>query len=107
MNYVDDFLTPVTAAKKEACCAVASKSSALLKEFGATHVVENCGNDVPDGKVTDSTRAVKADGNENVVNSGIGWPLKMRRASRSTANLATTKARYEKNHHHQQWSLSD
>ena len=40
MSYIDGFLIPVTAGNKQAYRDIAAKSDALLKEFGATRVVE-------------------------------------------------------------------
>jgi uncharacterized protein YbaA (DUF1428 family) len=61
MTYVDGFVAAVPAARKEDYRAHAGKAAALFTEFGALRTVETWADDVPDGKLTDFRRAVKAE----------------------------------------------
>lgn len=74
MSYVDGFITPVPTAKREAYRQHAADAAAVFKEFGAQSIVECWGDDVPEGKVTSFSMAVKREPGETVVFSWITWP---------------------------------
>lgn len=76
MGYVDGFLVPVKPGQKDAYRELARTAAPIFREHGATRVVEAFEDDVPDGKVTDHRRAVKAEEGEKVVFSWIEWPTK-------------------------------
>ena len=79
MNYVDGFVAAVPMANREAYKAHAEKAAAVFKEHGALSVVECWGDDVPEGKLTSFTMAVKREPNETVVFSWITWPSRQSR----------------------------
>ena len=76
MSYVDGFVAAVPAANREAYAEHARKMAPIFKEFGATRIAENWGDDVPHGTQTDFYRAVAAKEDEVVVFAWVEWPSK-------------------------------
>jgi len=75
-GYVDGYLLPVPEGKKEAYRAMAQKAAGKFRSYGAVRVVEAWSDDVPEGKVTDYQRAVKAEAGEGIIYSYVEWPDK-------------------------------
>ncbi len=88
MSYVDGFLIPVKHSNKQAYCAMAAMAAPIYIEHGALEVVENWGDDLMKGKVTDFFMSVKAQDDETIVFSWIIWPSK---AARDAGNDAVMK----------------
>lgn len=76
MIYVDGYLIPVPDANKVAYKALAEKAATVFRKHGALRVVECWGDDVPEGKLTSFSMAVKRGEGETVVFSWIEWPTK-------------------------------
>jgi uncharacterized protein YbaA (DUF1428 family) len=79
MPYIDGYVAAVPKANREAFLRHANEIAPLFKECGALNVVENWGDDVPKGKLTDFYMAVQCKEDENVVFSWIVWPDKATR----------------------------
>ena len=74
MTYVDGFVAAVPQANKAAYLDHVREAAALFKDHGAVRMVENWGDDVPAGKVTDFHRSVRKKDDEAVLFSWIEWP---------------------------------
>lgn len=72
-SYVQGFIVPVPAGNKEAYRKAALDMWHIMKDYGATRLIEAWQDDVPHGKQTDFYRAVKAEDGEIVVFSFIEW----------------------------------
>ena len=79
LGYVDGFVTPVSPGRRSAYVAMAEEAGGKFVELGALRSCESWADDVPDGKVTDFKRAVKVEGDEDVVFSWVEWPDKATR----------------------------
>ncbi len=79
MSYVDGYVLAVPAKNREAYTRLAASAAQVFRDCGATAVVECWGHDVPEGKVTSFTMAVKRQDDEDVVFSWVTWPDKATR----------------------------
>jgi uncharacterized protein YbaA (DUF1428 family) len=74
MTYIDGFVAAVRTADKENYRAHCQQMAGVFKEYGALDVIDTWGDDVPEGKLTSFTMAVKREDDETVVLGWIGWP---------------------------------
>lgn len=77
--YIDGFIVPVPEGKFEAYRELAKKAATVFRDHGALRDIEAVGDDIPEGKVTDFFRAVKAEPGEKVIFSFLEWPDKATR----------------------------
>jgi uncharacterized protein YbaA (DUF1428 family) len=87
MSYIEGYVAAVPRANKEAYRKHASNAFQYFKKHGATHLVENWSDDVPDGTVTDFKRAVKAKPDEDIVFSWVEYPDKDTREKANEAMM--------------------
>jgi uncharacterized protein YbaA (DUF1428 family) len=75
-TYISGFVMPVPMANKDAYREMTERHATIFREYGALRLVQAWGDDVPEGKVTDFYRAVKAEPGEAVVFAFIEWSSK-------------------------------
>ncbi|MEC4089603.1 MULTISPECIES: DUF1428 domain-containing protein [Pseudoalteromonas] len=97
MSYVDCFVAAVPNDNKEKYIEHAEVSAVVFKEHGALEVVENWGDDVPQGEVTSLPLAVKAQDNETVIFSWVVWPSKEARDAGWSAIMEDPRMSAENN----------
>ena len=86
MAYVDGFVLAVPTKNKDAYKKLAAAAWKVFKKHGALRQVECWGDDVPEGKLTSFTMAVKRGEDETAVFSWMEWPSKeVRDAAHKTA----------------------
>jgi len=82
MGYIEGFVMAIPAANRAEFATHAGRASPLLREFGASRIVETWGDDVPEGKINDLRGAVAATADEIV---SFGWMEFPDKAARDTA----------------------
>lgn len=88
MSYIDGYVLAVPTANRERFRAMAARVAEVFADHGALRVIENWGDDVPDGERTDLRRAVQATPEETVVFSWVEWPSKEARDAGNKAVAA-------------------
>ena len=83
MTYFEGVVAAVPEANKDAYVDHATGFAPLIRELGATRMVESWSDDVPEGKVTDFRKSVQAKDDEAVVFAWFEYPD---RAARDAAN---------------------
>lgn len=91
MGYVDGYVIPVEVEKQADYQAVAEAAAPVFIDNGALAVVENWGEDLMRGEVTDFFRAVEATEDETIVFSWIAWPSREARDKGNAATMADAR----------------
>lgn len=95
MSYIDGFVIPVPAGKRDAYVAMARAAAPIFMEHGAIRVVETWSDNIEDGKVTDFKRAVAAEAGEAIVFSWIEYPSKAVRDAANEAAMADPRMKMD------------
>lgn len=96
MTYVDGFIAAVPTANRDAYRKHAEAAAAVFKEHGALGVVECWGEDVPEGKLTSFSMAVKRKDDETVIFSWVTWPSRQVRDEGMKKAMADPRLQPEK-----------
>lgn len=97
MTYIDGFMAAVPTANKEAFRKHAEDAAVVFKEHGALSVVENWGDDVPEGEVNSMQTAVLCAADETVVFSWVTWHSKESRDAAWEKVMADPRMQPENN----------
>ncbi len=97
MNYVDGFVAAVPTVNRDAYRKHAEAAAVVFKEYGALTVTECWGDDVPEGKLTSFSMAVKREADETVVFSWIAWPSRQVRDDAWKKVMADPRLQPDKN----------
>ena len=95
MTYVDGYILAVPTANKDAYIKLAERVAPVFKDHGALSVVENWGDDVPDGITTSFPMAVKLKEDETVVFSWITWPSRKVRDAGMKAAMEDPRMQFD------------
>lgn len=97
MVYVDGFVAAVPTAEKAAFIKHAELAWEVFRDHGALEQIENWGDEVPHGEVTDFYRSVQAKDDETIVFSWIVWPDKATRDAGMTKMMEDPRMDLEHN----------
>jgi uncharacterized protein YbaA (DUF1428 family) len=82
-GYIDAFIAPIPKTHRDAFLSFAQTCDTYFMEHGACWIQECLSVDIPEGKLTDFKRAVKATPDEDILFSWVQWPS---REARDTGN---------------------